>query len=146
MLFLNRLYAAMNTNYSGQIMTKTFNLLVMLVMTLAFNNSYASVYSKEGAARNILKTRPQKPIYTLFSRILFRVFVIALSTALATVTFVLALAYKNVDGQVVYQALEISYLREIILMGVITFAAGEAHLLWCAEMDISPDSAKFKLL
>ena len=142
LLFLNRLYAAMNTNYSGQVMTKTFNLLVMLVMTLAFNNSYASVYSKEGAARNILKTRPQKPIYTLFSRILFRVVVIALSTALATVTFALALAYKNVDGQVVYQTLDNAYLREIILMGVITFAVAESHLLWCAEMDVMKNFAE----
>ena len=140
-LFLNRLYAAMNTNYSGQVMTKTFNLLVMLVMTLAFNNSYASAYSKEGAARNILKTRPQKPIYTLFARILFRAIVIVVSSVAVTVTFVLALAYKNVDGALVYQAISQDYLKEIILMGAITLLAGESHLLWCAEMDIMKNFA-----
>ena len=135
-LFLNRLYAAMNTNYSGQVMTKTFNFLVMLVVTLAFNNVYASVYSKEAAARNILKTRPQKPIYTLFGRIVFRASVIVVSTALVVVSFVMALAYKNVDGELVYQALSSDYIREIVLMGVITLLVSEAHLLWCAEMDI----------
>ena len=125
-LFLNKLYAAMNTNYSGQIMTKTFNLLVMLVMTLAFNNSYASTYSKEGAARNILKTRPQKPIYTLFARILFRVIVVAISTIAVVVVYMQA---SSADK------------TEIILMGVMTFALGEAHLLWCAEMDIMKNFA-----
>ena len=140
-LFLNRLYAAMNTNYSGQVMTKTFNLLVMLVMTLAFNNSYASAYSKEGAARNILKTRPQKPIYTLFARILFRAIVIVVSSVAVTVTFVLAIAYKNVDGELIYQAVSQDYLKEIILMGAITLFAGESHLLWCAEMDIMKNFA-----
>lgn len=135
-LFLNRLYAAMNTNYSGQVMTKTFNLLVMLVMTLAFNNVYASIYSKEGAARNILKTRPQKPIYTLFARILFRAGVILFSTVTVTIAYVGAVAYKNVDGAIVYQALSATYLKEIIVMGVITFLVSESHLLWCAEMDI----------
>ncbi|MCH5152663.1 MAG: hypothetical protein J1F68_01710 [Clostridiales bacterium] len=135
-LFLNRLYAAMNTNYSGQVMTKAFNLLVMLVITLAFNNVYACVYSKEAAARNILKTRPQKPIYTLFGRIVFRAGVIVVSTALVVVAFILALAYKNVDGELVYQALSSDYLKEIVLMGVITLLVAESHLLWCAEMDI----------
>ena len=120
-LFLNKLYAAMNTNYAGQIMTKAFNFLVMLVMTLAFNNVYASVYSKEGAARNILKTRPQKPIYTLVGRILFRVVVIVISTAAVVFVYLQASSADN---------------TEIILMGVTTFVVAEAHLLWCAEMDV----------
>ena len=120
-LFLNKLYASMNTNYSGQVMTKAFNLLVMMVMTLAFNNTYASIYSKEGAARNILKTRPQKPIYTLFGRILFRAAVIVVST-LAVV-----IVYANVSS---------AKTSEIILMGMITLLVSEAHLLWCAEMDV----------
>ena len=120
-LFLNKLYAAMNTNYAGQIMTKAFNFLVMLVMTLAFNNVYASVYSKEAAARNILKTRPQKPIYTLFGRILFRAGVIVLSTVAVIVVYLQVSSASDI---------------EIILMGVITLFVAESHLLWCAEMDI----------
>ena len=125
-LLQNKLYAAMNTNYSGHVMTKTFSLLVMLVMTLAFNNAYASVYSREAAARNILKTRPQKPIYTLFGRIAFRAFVILLSTVAVVVTYLQASTAES---------------NEIILMGVITLLIGEAHLLWCAEMDIMKNFA-----
>lgn len=120
-LLLNRLYAAMNTNYAGQVMTKTFNMLVMLVMTLAFNNAYASIYSREGAARNILKTRPQKPIYTLFGRIAFRAFVIVLS---------------SVAVMIVYMQSSTAETDQIILMGVVTLLVSEAHLLWCADMDL----------
>ena len=125
-LLQNKLYAAMNTNYSGYVMTKTFSLLVMLVMTLAFNNTYASVYSREGSARNILKTRPQKPIYTLFGRIAFRAIIILLSTIAVTITYV------NVST---------AEVAEAILMGVLTLLVGEAHLLWCAEMDIMKNFA-----
>ncbi len=137
-LFQNRLYSAMNTNYSGYVMTKTFSFLVMLVMTLAFNNEYASVYSKEGAARNILKTRPQNPIYTLFGRISMRAVIILLSTVLVGVSYVLALSYGyDADaGKTVYQALDAQSVKEIVLMCVITLLVSESHLLWCAEMDV----------
>lgn len=135
-LLLNRLYAAMNTNYSGEVMTKTFNLLVMLVMTLAFNNTYASVYSREGAARNILKTRPQKPVYTLFGRIAFRALVILFSTIAVTATYYLAQSYRVVDGVMTQITLDDAFVKEIVLMGAITLLVSEAHLLWCADMDL----------
>ncbi len=127
--FQNRLYAAMNTNYSGYVMTKTFSLLVMLVMTLAFNNAFASVYSREGAARNILKTRPQKPIYTLFGRIAVRAVTVFLSTALVQVAYIEALSIGH-------GAVDSATLQEITAMCFITLFVGEAHLLWCAEMDV----------
>ncbi len=135
-LLLNRLYAAMNTDYSGQVMTKTFNLLVMLVMTLSFNNTYASVYSREGAARNILKTRPQKPIYTLFGRIAFRAAVILLSTVAVTLTYYFAQSYHVVEGVMTKVTVSSAYATEIVLMGFITLLVAESHLLWCAEMDL----------
>jgi len=120
-LLLNKLYAAMNTNFSGQLMTKTFNLLIMLLITMSFNNTYANVYSKEANARNILKTRPQSPIYTLVGRISLRVALIILSTVAATVTYLIVSTAER---------------DEIVLMGFITLLVSFSHLLWCAEMDI----------
>lgn len=120
-LLLNRLYSAMNTNYSGQVMTKAFNLLVMLVILVAFNNEYATVYSKEANARNILKTRPQSPLYTLFGRISMRAIIILFSV---------------LGVMCAYMSTSNSNNTEIFLMAVITFVVAEAHLLWCAEMDI----------
>lgn len=120
-LLLNKLYASMNTNYSGEVMTKAFNLLVMLVITIAFNNEYACVYSKEANARNIIKTRPQSPIYTLLGRLAPRMITILLSTV-AVVATVLSVSSSDKG--------------ELVLMGLITLFVSEAHLLWCAEMDV----------
>ena len=120
-LLLNKLYASMNTNYSGEVMTKAFNLLVMLVITLAFNNEYANVYSKEANARNIVKTRPQNPVYTLFGRLAPRITVIFISTLAVTLT---AMFVSSSDKS------------ELAMMGILTLFVSEAHLLWCAEMDV----------
>lgn len=120
-LLLNKLYSAMNTNYSGQVMTKAFNLLVMLIIMLAFNNEYATVYSREASARNILKTRPQSPLYTLFGRISIRGAIIVVST---------------LGVMAAYMSSSNSDTLEIFLMALITLAVSEAHLLWCAEIDV----------
>ena len=120
-LLLNKLYASMNTNYTGEVMTKTFNLLVMLVITVAFNNEYATVYSKEANARNIIKTRPQNPIYTLLGRIAPRITIIVLSTFAVVIT---AVSVSSSDK------------GELVMMGMVTLFVSVAHLLWCAEMDV----------
>ena len=120
-LLLNKLYASMNTNYTGEVMTKTFNLLVMLVITVAFNNEYATIYSKEANARNIIKTRPQNPIYTLLGRIAPRMLIILLSTVAVIITAV---------------SVSASDKGELVMMGLVTLFVSEAHLLWCAEMDV----------
>ncbi len=120
-LLLNKLYASMNTNYTGEVMTKTFNLLVMLVITVAFNNEYATVYSKEANARNIIKTRPQNPIYTLLGRIAPRIAIIVLSTFAVVIT---AVSVSSSDK------------GELVMMGLVTLFVSVAHLLWCAEMDV----------
>lgn len=119
-LLLNKIYNSMSTNYTGLVMTKAFNFLVMLVMTLAFNNAYSSAYSREAAARNMLKMRPQSPIYTLLGRITPRAVVILLSTIGVTIVY----AQFSADT------------LEILLMTTITFLVSESHLLWCAEMDV----------
>ena len=120
-LLLNKLYASMNTNYTGEVMTKTFNLLVMLVITVAFNNEYATVYSQEANARNIIKTRPQNPIYTWLGRIAPRIAIIVLSTFAVVIT---AVSVSSSDK------------GELVMMGMVTLFVSVAHLLWCAEMDV----------
>lgn len=120
-LLLNRIYAAMNTDYVGQVMTKAFNFLVMLILLLSFNNEYATVYSKEANARNLIKTRPIKPIHVLFGRISVRIVTILLS----------------VIGLIsAYLAVSDSSRTEIIMMGAITVLTAFFHLLWCAELDV----------
>lgn len=120
-LLLNKVYAAMNTNYEGQLMTKTFNFLVMLIILVSFNNEYATVYSKEASARNLLKTRPINPVYILFGRISIRIFAILISVISLVVGYI---------------AVSDSAVSEIVLMGIITALIAFSHLLWSAELDV----------
>lgn len=118
---LNKIYAAMSTNYAGQLMTKSFNFLVMLIVSVSFNNEYATVYSKEGAARNLLKVRPIEPIHVLLGRISIRIVTVIASVIGLTAAF---LSVSDASK------------AEIILMGVITTLVTLSHLLWSAELDV----------
>lgn len=118
---LNKIYAAMSTNYTGKLMTKSFNFLVMLIVTISFNNEYATVYSKEGGARNLLKARPIEPIHVLLGRLSVRMVTIIFSV------IGLTFAYLSVSD---------SSKTEIIFMGVITMLVTLSHLLWSAELDV----------
>lgn len=126
-LFLNKLYAAMNTSYSGQKLAQTFNIVVMMVTVLSFNTPYASVYSSEAKARDIIKTRPTSALLTLFARIFPRVTVVALSCAAMLCT------YSTVSGDAA---------ANCAFLFVCVTATALAHLLWCAETDIMRSQAE----
>ncbi len=121
LLLLNKVYAAMNTNNVGAVMTRAFNILVSLTILLSFNARYAKVYSKEAGARNIIKTRPQSYLNTLFARISLRVVVSILSSVGCAVFY----------GQVANLP-----LRQSIMFGIIMTCVTVGHLLWSAELDI----------
>lgn len=125
-LFLNKLYAAMNTSYTGTKMTQTFNVLALLVTVLSFNSPYASIYSKEASARNILKTRPTNYLLTLFARISSRAFITVLSVVISVIT------YSSVSGA--GANLMVPYCFTMVFLSA-------AHLLWCAEIDIMKSQA-----
>lgn len=119
--FLNKLYAAMHTSLSGQVMTKTFSVLVLLVMVLTFNCEYAGVYSRDGHARPLVKTRPINPVVSLFSRLIVRLVVILIGVTFAVVLYQIVAELPAIDAV------------SLICIGVFV---GWAHLLWSAEMDV----------
>ena len=119
--FLNKTYAAMNTRLTGQYMTVGFSMLVSLLIVTSDNVSYASVYSVDGSARPIAKTQPIIPQISLASRLIPRMAVIVLSTAVA--------AY-------LWQTVASLTTAEAALIALIIIFVGFAHLLWSAEMDV----------
>lgn len=125
-LFLNKLYAAMNTSFSGLKLTQLFNIIVMFVTVLSFNTPYASVYSREANSRNILKTRPTNVVRTLFARISLRAVVTVISCVAMLIT------YQSVSGE--------DKLNAVFLCVTVT-ATAVAHLLWCAETDVMHSQA-----
>ena len=126
LFLLNSIYSAMNTSYTGSVMTKTFNILVLLVISLAFNAKYATIYSQEAQARNLLKTRPQNPLNYLFSRLYIRVIVIILSIIVASALYT-----------------QIAKLTPITAILIVIFASSVtiSHLLWSAELDVMNSQA-----
>ena len=129
---LNKVYGAMNTSFAGQNMTKAFNLLVLLTMLLSFNAEYASVYSKDGSARSLLKTRPVNAAVTLVARLVPRAVV---STAAAIAAAGLY-AFAADPGTL-----------EVITIACVAVCANLAHLLWSAELDImNPRTEQYAML
>lgn len=129
---LNKVYAAMNTSMTGQIMTRAFSTLVVLMTMLSFNSTYASIYSRDGSARNVEKTRPVNMFAITCSRLVTR-------AALLVVSAVLAVAlYASVSG---------TSAGEAVMLCFIVIFTGIAHLLWSAELDImNPKTENFQTL
>ncbi len=128
-LLLNRVYAAMNTRLAGEYMTIAFNVLIMMLLMLSFNAEYASVYSRDGNARHLLKTRPVPYLADTLAR-LFLPAVCSLVSVVASLWI-----YASVS--------EIGATAAVLLGGTVLFAT-YAHLLWSAEMDImNPQSDQY---
>lgn len=124
---LNKIYAAMDTSLGGLRMTEAFNVLVLLVTVLSSNSVLASLFSRDGAARNMLKTRPIDIRAILLARIAERVVVSTVSILLAVILF------RAVSGATAAQAAG---------FGLTAIFANTAHILLSAEIDVmNPEAA-----
>lgn len=128
-LLLNRIFAAMSTKALGDYMTAGFNILIILLVALASNQKMASVYSREGAAAYLNKTRPNEYRTNLIAKLVPNAVVIILSI-IASVSIYANFAKLDTVGRVFFSLTAISaYLM---------------HLLWSAEMDVmNPQTAHY---
>ncbi len=126
---LNKIYAAMDANFNGILMMKGFNMLVFYISVLSFNIDFSSVYSRDGNARYIEKTRPVNPALLTFSRLVPRIIVSTASTFIATLFYVETSKADTSEFWLVFATVSI---------------LSTAHLLWCAELDImNPQSDQY---
>lgn len=72
-LFLNVMYQAMNSSSFGELLTYTFNILMITLPLLASNALVATYYSREGRAAYIKKTKPLNVAYPLLTKLFFNV-------------------------------------------------------------------------
>ena len=68
-LLLNKIFAAMETKTLGDIMTYAFNILLIALPLLASNGIVATMYSREGRAGYIKKTKPIFATFPLFAKL-----------------------------------------------------------------------------
>ena len=70
-LLLNIVYSAINPNVTGKKLVYTFNILIMLLPLLASNSLISTLFSKEGRAGYIKKTKPINILKALFAKLFF---------------------------------------------------------------------------
>lgn len=128
-LLLNSLYAAMSTRLLGDMMIVSANLLVISLIALASNNRIASIFSKEGAASYLIKTRPVNYHKSLIAKVISSAIVIIIAI-IATVA-----VFKSFNGLSAF---------DTVLFGLTIIFMYISHMLWSAEMDVmNPQSAQY---
>ena len=73
MLLVNKIYAAINTRLLGDYLTMAFNVLILCLFSLAHNLNVSAVYSRDGAALPLNKTKPQHPCQIMFPKLAYNI-------------------------------------------------------------------------
>ncbi len=118
---LNSLFLAMNTDSFGDSMIITFNLLIILLISLNANSYAASIYSRDGRAAYLIKAQPKNPTMLLVAKIVP-------TTAFCLFSFLVTFVILTETT---------SLLPEeciFFMLGVLFIYL--AHLLYSAELDI----------
>lgn len=83
-LFINKLFNAMNPSSMGYRLIYAFNILLICLPLLASNALVATYYSSEGRAAYMKKTKPIYALYPLFIKIIFNI-IFSIPSIVATV-------------------------------------------------------------
>ena len=120
-LLLNTIFASMSTRLLGDFMAVSFNMLIIILIAMASNNKIASVFSREGSAGYLIKTRPNNYHINLIPKFITYAVVISISIIISVSIFA---SFNNLS------------VINIILLGTSCILVYLNHLLWSAEMDI----------
>lgn len=117
----NKIIGAMDTRILGNYMGITFNILIVLLMTLSSNSSIASVFSREGNSAYLNKVNPVPYIVPLTAKITFNASVNIISIITSSV--------------VIQFTTNLTLIQTLLLCLTLVFVY-IAHLCWSAELDI----------
>jgi len=120
-LLINQIFASMDLYPNGQFMVQAFNFFIILLPILASNSLIATMYSQEGRAGYMKRTKPVDIVFPLLAKLLPN---IALSIASLIVSVYVFNSYMH------YALVNIIFLA----LGIIFIQVG--HLLFSALMDI----------
>ena len=121
MMFLNKMYAAMNTRALGNNMVVSFNMLIILLIALSSNVYAASIFSQDGRSSYLIKVQPSKYQPLLISKLVF-------NTVFMILTFI-------ATGFVLYDNMKLDSTKILLFMLTAVFIYF-AHLFYSAELDI----------
>ncbi|MBR2971244.1 MAG: hypothetical protein IKC48_05580 [Clostridia bacterium] len=120
-LLLNKIFAAMSTKLLGQYMTYSFNLLIILLILLASNAIVSTMYSMEGRAGGMKKTKPINLVIPLLCKIFYNgiMSIVSIGAAMA-----------------IFGAHTHFTIAQTLMLAICVLAFQYGHILWCAERDL----------
>lgn len=119
---LNKIFIVMKTRELGDHMVVAFNVIIILLIILNSNTSFASIFSRDGRTIYLLKTHPAKYMLLILAKLLPNSAFVA-GSVLATLGIMLG-TIKS-----------LSALDTLLLVAAISFTY-LAHMCYCAELDL----------
>ncbi len=122
MIFLlNKVFTAINTNITGDYMVYAFNILIMTLPLFASNAIIATMFSREGRAGYIKKTKPINPRIALTAKLILNLALSVPSVICSTVIFSL---FNDISNLNIF----------LLTVGIICLNYG--HIFYSATLDI----------
>lgn len=133
LLFLiDTMFSAINRRLEGNMMTYAFNVLLMTIPYLASNSMIATLYSKEGRAAYIKKTKPVSPLLPLISKLVFNLALSIPSIIACGIVFYNFAASDQIGAM------------SAILISLTVLFAQYAHIFYSATLDImNPQNERY---
>ncbi|MCD8200659.1 MAG: hypothetical protein LUD47_01120 [Clostridia bacterium] len=119
-LFINAVFAAISKRVIGDYLAMSFNVLIVLLFSTSSNVWVSSIYSRDGEALAVHKTKPVKATAALMERLSMSIMV----------TFLVV-----VPASVIFLAEAGAAPGESVLVIATELAVSLGHLFWSAEMD-----------
>ncbi|MDR0856306.1 MAG: hypothetical protein LBM78_02725 [Clostridiales bacterium] len=119
---LNKVYASISTRLLGDQMIMSFNVLIILLISLAQNVPLASALSKEGKAANLVKSRPSNVWGLIASKLIINATLTVVSLAITAVIMRVAARFSAPDAACLF------FIVLLVSLG---------HMLWSIESDIT---------
>ena len=130
---LNKLFASINTSFLGVSLTIVFNILIITLIPLSSNVTFASIYSREGESAYLLKAAPANYFKTLTAKLVLR------GTLMVISILVACILYRFYATELTNQFIKPFWL----FIAVSSLYVG--HLIWSAELDfMNPQDALYR--
>lgn len=132
-LILNKIFMGIDKSVFGTYMSYAFNVLIIVLPLLFSNGLVATLYSKEGRAGYIKKTKPVKPYKPLLAKLSFNIILVippVITSVLIFSKYIDACVQQYPDNFV-----SLGTGNEIILILAILLVY-YAHLFYSATLDI----------
>ena len=119
--FIDKVFAAMTTSTQGNFLILTFNILLIILPLLASSSLFATLYSREGRTAYMKKTKPIRPYFPLFSKMI--------------TNFVLVVPTIIVSCVIFKKFCDVSTLCTVLL-AIAVFFLQYGHMFFSATLDI----------